>query len=524
MKIFRNTISFIIITCLILMFITPAHSKTPKKVAILPFTMHADRNLTFLKEGIMDMLATRLAWKGEVEILEKGLIKKAMKGIKGPINRDRAILIGKKLHADYVIMGSLTVFGDSVSIDARILDVNKSEELITAFNQSKGMNEVIPTINKFAQDINEKIMGRIVARMPSSEYSMRPSGPQGLVAPGGSFQGKGIGHVQTFRTEITSLDVADVDGDGKNELIFTDYRSINVYKWDGKTFIKIYGYKGSKSSNYVYVSVADLDRNGKAEVYLSNIKGSGLSSSVLEWDGTRLAPIITGQGWFFRVTDIPGKGTQLIGQKRLVDGSYFGPVRILKREGNKIIPGKELNLPRYANVFNFVQAEFAGPGKVFTVMLDPYERLTLYDPKGDEIWRSEEFFGGALTFMRDKGKTVSMADAGTGKYVYLPSPIYLTDVDGDGQIEVMICKNHSRSGRLFMALRDFSSGKVHFMIWDKMGLRTKWTSRKLTGPVVGYRVSDVDGDGKQELVIASVMKESAVGRKGKSKLVVFDLK
>jgi len=35
------------------------------------------------------------------------------------------------------VLGSLTVFGDSVSVDARILDVAKSDELVTAFNQAK---------------------------------------------------------------------------------------------------------------------------------------------------------------------------------------------------------------------------------------------------------------------------------------------------------------------------------------------------------------------------------------------------
>ena len=125
-------------------------AKGPKKVAILPFNMNAERDLTFLQEGIMDMLASRLAWKGEVELREKGIVKKKVAQFQGPINKEKAILIGKALEMDYVIIGSLTVFGESVSIDAIILDVEKGEAMVTAFNQSKGMDEVIPTVNQFA--------------------------------------------------------------------------------------------------------------------------------------------------------------------------------------------------------------------------------------------------------------------------------------------------------------------------------------------------------------------------------------
>lgn len=502
---------------------SPSSAKEPKKVAILPFTMNADRDLTFLQEGIMDMLASRLAWKGEVEILEKGKVKKKVEEIGRPLTKERALLVGKALQADYVILGSLTVFGESVSIDAKIMDIAKSEALMTAFNQSKGMDEVIPTVNQFAEDINEKIMGRVVARRPA--YTMAPEvprGPGGLIAPGESFQGKGLGHVQAFRVEITGLDVGDVDGDGKNELVFIDKDTVYLYKWAEKGFVRFKTLKGRWGPNYVWVSVADLDGNGRAEIYVSNPSGPGLSSLVLEWQGNRFVELARNQGWFFRVMDMSGQGSGLVGQKRAIDGSFMGDVQYLKRAGKDFVSTGSLKLPRHGNVFNFVQADLAGDGKTFTVILDPYERLVLYNNHGEEIWRSEEHFGGSLTYMENKGGDATMTD--TGKYVFFSSPIFLTDVDEDGQQEVMICRNRSRSGRLFGRMRDFTSGTVHFLAWDKVGLSTKWRSKKLTGPVVAYKIADVDHDGLNELVIASVTKERGVARRPRSQVVVYDLK
>ena len=61
------------------------------------------------------------------------------------------------------------------------------------------------------------------------------------------------------------------------------------------------------------------------------------------------------------------------------------------------------------------------------------------------------------------------------------------------------------------------------MTWDGAGLNSQWTSQKLSGTVVGYRVADVDNDGLKELVVANVTSESYFVGFPKSRLVVYDL-
>lgn len=498
-------------------------AKGPKKVAILPFTMNADRDLTFLQEGIIDMFATRLAWKGEVEILEKGQVKREAEKVGGPLNREKALQVGKSLGAEYVILGSLTVFGESVSIDARILDVVKSEELITAFNESKGMDEVIPTVTRFAQDINEKIMGRVAARQVApTGMPEAPAGPGGLIMPGGGFEGKGVSFSMTLPMEVIGMDTGDVDGDGKDEVVFINKDTVYVYKWVNNTLAQIKTHKKKWSTNHIYVSVMDTDRNGRAEIFVTNLGDSDANSYVLEWDGDQFKEIADGQPWLFRVFDLPGKGKTLIGQERRTGGSYSGDVRILNREGNHYVPAGTLPLPRFGNIYNFALAPFESSGQNYTVMLDPDEYLRLYNPGNEMIWKSSDYYGGTLNAI----KTVIFGGEGTQQteYSYIPSPIYLTDVDEDGQKEVMVCENHSKIGRLLAQFRYFSDGAVHFLTFDKAGLNVKWTTRKQPGAIVGYRIADIDYDGLPELVIVSVLREEHMMGRPSSKLVVFDLK
>jgi len=524
MKTRATVLSFIFTISFFLIFVgVLSHAaEAPKKIAILPFTMNADRDLSFLRKGIVDMLSSRLAWKEKVEVIEEEAVKKEAAKVPGPLNKKKALMIGKALGADYVILGSLTVFGDSVSIDAKILDVAKSDELVTAFDQSKGMDGVIPTVNQFAEDINAKIMGKEIYR-PGRVYEREEKEGGALIAVGGK-AGASVqkpSFVQRFKLEIRGLDVGDLDGDGKNEVVIIDRDTVYVYKWRKNRLFQFKALEETWASDYIYVSVADLDGNGRAEIYVSNLSTT-VSSLVLEWDGGKFKKISSGESWLFRVVDLPGKGKTLVGQKRGVEGTYIGYVQSLTRKGNGFVSTGPLNLPRYGNVFNFVQNDLAGKGGTYTTMLGPYEHLLVYDQKGERLWKSDDYFGGSLTFMSDKVTDINrMID--TGVRIFIPSPIFLIDMNEDGKQEIVVCQNKSKVARVFGDLRWFGSGKVLFMDWDGAGLTTQWTSQKLSGTVVGYQIADLDNDGLKELVIASVTSESYYVGLPKSRLVLYDL-
>jgi TolB-like protein len=506
------------LVALSLLSVSASSAKDPKKVAILPFTMNADRDLGFLQEGIADMLGSRLAWKGELEVVEKGIVRSEVAGHKGPLNRETALEIGKRLEVDYVILGSLTVFGDSVSVDARILDVAKSDELVTAFNQAKGMDAVIPTITQFAQDINEKVMGRPMGPSVQAAAPEEPSGPGGLIGGGRDFEGKGVSHTQSVKAEIVSLDAGDVDGDGKTELVLASPDTVYIHKWAEKGFKQLKIYKDKRSAHHVYVSVADLNGNGKAEIYVSNTGEADVSSFVLEWDGKDLIKIAEKVPWFLKVIDMPGRGKALVGQRREAGGSFLGDVVFLNREGNRFEKGEPIPLHRFGNIFNFAFADFTGTGGIETVLLDFADYLRLYSTGSEQVWKSDEPIGGTYTFIKSDNQETYK------DHVFISSPIYITDVDEDGQKEVMVCKNTSKIGRFLAKFRDYSSGTLQFMTRDQVGLSTKWQTKKIGGAMVGYRIADFDHDNLPELVIASVMTEERIYNDPRSRIIVYDLK
>ncbi len=159
-KTYYSTLICVGLAWLLLAHIGYSLAGTPSKVVILPFKINAAEDLTYLREGLSDMLTSRLAWEGKVIIVDKYRTQEALKGISGEIDEKSARSIGEKLGAHYVLFGSLTVIGENISIDARLVDIQNQAPPVTIYNQSKGMDTVMPTINEFVTEINQKIFGR----------------------------------------------------------------------------------------------------------------------------------------------------------------------------------------------------------------------------------------------------------------------------------------------------------------------------------------------------------------------------
>jgi TolB-like protein len=139
----RITIILLTVAVLVCLGAGSLWADEPSRVAITPFKVNADRDLCFLRDGIVDMLTTRLSWEGKVIVIQRETTQNAMKKEAGSINKKVACQIGAGLGADYVLYGSLRIFRQSVSVDAKMIDVHGVKPSVTFFDQSHGMDMVI---------------------------------------------------------------------------------------------------------------------------------------------------------------------------------------------------------------------------------------------------------------------------------------------------------------------------------------------------------------------------------------------
>ena len=84
MKIIKLRIISLYLLCLLILVTSNlqiAIAETPKRIAVLPFKINAEKDLSFLQDGIYDMLSTRLYKEGQAEVLSRAGVEEAKREI-----------------------------------------------------------------------------------------------------------------------------------------------------------------------------------------------------------------------------------------------------------------------------------------------------------------------------------------------------------------------------------------------------------------------------------------------------------
>ena len=125
----------LIFLLLIIFFIPQVHSQVLKKIGVLPFEVYSSGNSPAIKESLYKNLVEELKKEKLVQIIPAdAFLQSNLK-----MDEKQAIKNGKSLGADFVIIGSLTQLGETLSVDAKIIDVTNANILSTASVQGKGL-------------------------------------------------------------------------------------------------------------------------------------------------------------------------------------------------------------------------------------------------------------------------------------------------------------------------------------------------------------------------------------------------
>jgi len=554
----KKTITFLVVVALIALGGPGLWADEPSKVVIVPFRIHAEKDLSFLQAGIVDMLTTRLSWENKVVVMQQEATEHALNSAPQPLNEKTARNLGAGLGADYVLFGSLTVFGESVSIDAKMIDVQGLKPAVTVFNQSQGMDAVIPKVNAFAADINQKVFGRVTARpretatpAPVAQTQQAPSiyahpekllgqpgidqgvgkdvtsglNPEFVVTPGGN-DASSYWKSRNFDHYLKSMAIGDVDGDGKQEIVLIGQTHIFIYRKVEGRLLKVNEIAGTAKDQYITVEVADVNQNGRAEIFVNDINTTRdtLESFVLEWDGASFVPIVEKENWYYRVLDLPGRGPVLMGQKRGVRQAFLPGIHELTWQDGRYESASKLNVPRELNVFWFTIGDIMSNGNEAILTFDEFDYLRLLGESGSKEWKSEEKYGGSLNYVDTFSDDYSSRKDEDKNRIYLGQRIFLRDLNRDGKLEILVAKNQGPTSRVFKRLRHYSSCEIVNLSWDGIGLGENWRTRKIQSYVSDFAIADFDNDGEDEMVAVVVMKKGAsLLLKAQSAIISYDL-
>jgi len=169
---FFNTAIFLFVA--FIYAISPAQAQM-QQVTILPFSIHAKQDLTYLKEGISQMLSTRLAWKEKVMVVPEKTILDEVKKTPRLSGVPLVKFILKHTDVKYVVSGSITEFAGAFSLDTAIYTDTSGIPMHTFFGQANSPDDIIPEMNTIAAQINHAVFNRDVTTLTDNNAQRLPA-------------------------------------------------------------------------------------------------------------------------------------------------------------------------------------------------------------------------------------------------------------------------------------------------------------------------------------------------------------
>ncbi|PIV06352.1 MAG: hypothetical protein COS57_03825 [Syntrophobacterales bacterium CG03_land_8_20_14_0_80_58_14] len=564
----KNSCKWVVGILFLLVSLQPLWAKDKYTVAVLPFSVHSAENIDYVRQGIGDMLASRISVSEKLEIIGRDSLLDVLKETAGKEFTPADVhAVGKKVNADFVVWGSITKIGSSLSIDGKLLDIAANKSALNFTAQCPSMDEVIPKINDFAQRITTHILGApptITAQPTAREVIVsRPPSPQAareaeiISGMGGGRKGtftssinpdfinaaqplnrKTFWKSQQFSNEFRGMDIGDVNGDGQNETVIIDPHNVFVYQKKGNEFKLVQQIPGKSYDYYVSLDVADINGNGVKEIIVSSYTGQQVDSFILEFRNGKFQTIAADLPWFMRAIDNGSGIPLLLGQRRGIDMPFDTPIHEIVWKNGAYAEGPKMRIPQGLSVYGLTLDKLGSGGaeKIIALNSDDYlcifeqtdkplSRVAIFGGSSEFLWKSDEQFGGSNTYIepmsRSGVKEDKSEDADLIHYINLRIVTY--DTNKDGKREIIVVKNLSSASRMFQRLKLFTAAEVYNLEWEGMGMVENWRTKKISGYVADYQFKDIDNDGENEVVLALVL---SVGGsiKDRSVIVTYSLK
>ena len=501
-------------------------SQKTYKVAILPFLIHSQENLDYLREGIYDILASRITVEGRITVVDRTTVERALYEER-PMRLDEASAekIGMRVGADYIVLGSITKVGDYISLDARLISITEDKPPLGVFAQTKGIDDVMMKIGDFSQDIGNKILGRRAVAGRAGEPGRSPQ----IQRDRTRLDTEGLKKSQTFSFEIKGIDIGDVNGDKKNELVVMDHHDLYIFKYDGEKLNLLQKIEAGYQYDFLTLDVADVNRNGYAEIIVSAVVEDDVRSFILEYEEGKFRKITEKSGWFFRVLEHPKEGPVLMGQQMGSEGLAVGPIYKMVWKKKSFEKGPKMPFPKETQIYSLAMADVRGKGKPELIRFDRLEYLNILSDDGKDSWGGKDRFGGTNNFYETRKKR----EEGYRHFeappwrVFIPGRIVVRDLDGDGTPEIIVNKNEFTTGTILEKVKAYEKGEVYNLVWGENKLVTNWKTREITGYITDYQVKDIENKGEEELVVGVVLIQEGVSgafsRKTESQILFFKL-
>ncbi len=533
-----------------------------------PFDSSAAGKYAYLAEGIHSMLASRLAAKSGVQLVDYVGHEAELKGLEAAAaDRQQVAAVFEKLRTDYLVSGAVYATDTGLKVQAAVASVANPQNPRNFNGEAESEEQIIAVITTMAEDIaravavshqpaaaepavqdSEGIAG-FRTEHPEKQYKKGMLGGGAIVRSEGSTieaSADGLKRSSIIPLVIVAMDAGDIDGDGAAEIVFASRSELQVFRYREGRFQKVESLSLRPTFKIHALTLADLDRDGKSEIYVSANERYRVASMILEWSpSSSLSVKEENIPWFLRPLEVPVEGMVLAGQmsgNESTDGFVRAGIFRLDRAGNgKLVRGARLPVPDRFNLFDFVWADLEGDKALELVAVDRNEKLLVYDSGKNLIHVSDAAYGGSTNYLgpdrldrqkNNPGATASGEDSDR-ELAYVPTRLLARDIDGDGRQEIIIGQNKRITPLFLRNFREYEGGTIACLGWKDAMLAEMWRTNTISGYIADYSfllegnsAKSAENVSRARLYVGQIPADTFLGLLAakESKMLVYELK
>ncbi len=533
---FRLLLSVVLLPLLFcsLSFAADAGSGEPPRepsLVLAAFDSSAAGDFAYLGDSIRGMLASRLATGGRLRVLDRSIGESELAALR----QGESGLPESLAAVDYLATGSIYALASGVNIQLTLYPLNKGGEIGNFSVLARNPAVILSAVEELATEILAATLQPKEATTGQADGDGAEGGLAGFVTAHpeiaykqGQYSGtvigirdslvqvqtKGMKRSTTIPRAISAMALGDLTGDGTEEMVTLAGSRLEVFRSVDRTLASFVSYRLDPGLRIHALNLADLNGDGRVEIYLSATDGLDVASMVLAWQRQGGFTVLAERlPWYLRPLSVPGAGWRLAGQERggerldLVRPGVFLLDIDTVDAGFRLSRGRQLPLPRGINLFDFVYADVDGDGGMETVAVDRREKLRLYGPDNQLLWVSRESYAASSTALgpsmgmaseRGTAGTLSVDEEAERETFFLPGRLQAVDVNGDGRDHLVVNQSESTVLSFFHKLRSYEGGAVLGLAWDGEGLVEAWRTGNFRGYIADHslRLDGVAGDGQ----------------------------
>ncbi len=301
---------------------------------------------------------------------------------------------------------------------------------------------------------------------------------------------------------LTAMSVADLDGDGKSELLAAAADRLLAFRFDGSRLRSLADYPLDGKETVATLEAVDVTGDGGAEVIMTLSREGHVRAMVFQWADGKLRLIAEMPDLVLRPLSLDGKTVRLFGQAVMPGDRTTKPIHQYTWDGRNLQVGPVLDVPSGLSLLEFTMADLNGDGVVRLLTFKGGATLEV----GSQIGNLIGSYKVAEEAMAPKNRV---------------DPRILIDKERDGaRPHIILGREEEAEARLFGRWPGSKAISLLVLTWDGVGFHEVRQMPITDGALADYAVADL-GEGLGRRLLALVVKSGKLGWSTKNEIQAF---